>query len=367
MFLTGASVILLAAAAATTLFASSAQAAACETPSIRREWRTFSTEEKTAWIAAVNCLSNLPHDDALTPSVDPSISNIVPVNTSGSYYDDFVYMHMDLNTRIHFTGLFYPFHRWYVAVYEQSLKSKCGYTGVSPYWNWSADSADVYDSSMFQDSDPVSGLGGWGDSSKDFEVQDGAFSSFKLSYPAYHTLRRNFTLQPLVGDVGSAFISDPYADANASFTPAEVSKMVNGFVGDYEGMQAYMEGFMGAHGMVHFILGGDLAGYCPADAVNCTDGSPTFSANEPMFWMHHAMVDKVWYDWQNANVSANFWQYFGGSVQAIDTIEDYTANPTGAAPYLSINSTIPADGLFDEVTIFDVMNTTGGYLCYVYE
>lgn len=97
---------------------------------------------------------------------------------------------------------------------------------------------------MFQDSDPVSGLGGWGESSKDFEVQDGAFSSFKLSYPAYHTLRRNFTLQPLVGDVGSAFISDPYADANASFTPAEVSKMVNGFVGDYEGMQAYMEGFM---------------------------------------------------------------------------------------------------------------------------
>lgn len=79
------------------------------------------------------------------------------------------------------------------------------------------------------------------------------------------------------------------------------------------------------------------------------------------------MVDKVWYDWQNANVSANFWQYFGGSVQAIDTIEDYTAHPTGAAPYLSINSTIPADGMFDPVTIFDVMNTTGGYLCYVYE
>lgn len=87
MFLTGASVTLIAAAAATTLFASSAQAATCETPSVRREWRTFSTEEKTAWIAAVNCLSNLSHDDALTPSVDPSISNIVPVNTSGSYYD----------------------------------------------------------------------------------------------------------------------------------------------------------------------------------------------------------------------------------------------------------------------------------------
>lgn len=85
MFFIGASAILLVVAA--TLSASSALAATCETPSVRREWRTFSTDEKAAWIAAVNCLSNLPHDDALRPSVDPSISNIVPVNTSGSYYD----------------------------------------------------------------------------------------------------------------------------------------------------------------------------------------------------------------------------------------------------------------------------------------
>jgi hypothetical protein len=28
---------------------------------------------------------------------------------------------------------------------------------------------------------------------------------------------------------------------------------------------------------------------------------------------------------------------------------------------------MPADGLFPEVAIEDVLNTTGGYLCYVYE
>ena len=28
---------------------------------------------------------------------------------------------------------------------------------------------------------------------------------------------------------------------------------------------------------------------------------------------------------------------------------------------------IPADGMFPEVTIGDVLNTTGGFLCYVYE
>jgi tyrosinase len=39
-------------------------------------------------------MANLPHDEALTPTVDRSISNIGPINASGSYYDDFVYMHM---------------------------------------------------------------------------------------------------------------------------------------------------------------------------------------------------------------------------------------------------------------------------------
>lgn len=157
--------------------------------------------------------------------------------------------------------------RWYISVYEDALKNKCGYTGVSPYWNWSAgttfylltpplnisltypfslassDSADVYNSTIFQESDPISGIGGWGDRSNDFEVQDGGFSDLNLSYPAYHTLRRNFTLQPLVDHVGSPFITNAFADANASFTPEEVSKVVNGFVGDYEGMQKYFESF----------------------------------------------------------------------------------------------------------------------------
>ena len=66
-------------------------------------------------------MSQLPHDSALTPSVDPSVSLIPLVNISSSYYDgmispvgfalqkmgvltdfcvDIVYMHMDLNTRV---------------------------------------------------------------------------------------------------------------------------------------------------------------------------------------------------------------------------------------------------------------------------
>ena len=82
----------------------------CTKPAVRREWRAFSTEEKAEWIRAVNvsinsrpyvgrfaevvfeiqCLSKVPHDTALTPSVDPLVSLIPPVNASSSYYDGII-------------------------------------------------------------------------------------------------------------------------------------------------------------------------------------------------------------------------------------------------------------------------------------
>ena len=45
--------VALAAAALATL-SSPAYAAECITPSVRREWRQFSTEQKAEWISAVN-------------------------------------------------------------------------------------------------------------------------------------------------------------------------------------------------------------------------------------------------------------------------------------------------------------------------
>jgi tyrosinase len=107
------------------------------------------------------------------------------------------------------------------------------------------------------------------------------------------------------------FFTEPAKEANTSFTAEVIDALVSGYVGDYKGFQTAMEAFEGPHGAVHEILGGfvffldlcvgessdtrqsrDLAGYCPEDASeSCFDNepSPTFSANEPLFWMHHAV------------------------------------------------------------------------------
>lgn len=336
----------------------------CKHPAIRKEWRALSSRERIEWIAAVNCLATLPHDESLTPMVKPN--DIVGVNVSGSYYDDIVYVHMDMNHRIHFTGLFLPWHRWYVQMYENALKDKCGYKGTSPYWNWASDSSNVKMSTIF-DPDPKGGLGEWGLPSQDVHVQDGGFgvyTTFRLSYPSYHTLRRNFTIQPFIG-LPLQFFPDQELLANSSFTPEVVHDLVYGHAGDFKGFQMGFESFTGAHGSVHLILGGDLGGICPSDSTDCQPG-PTFSANEPIFWLHHAMVDKVWYDWQNAN-ELNQRAFEGGSIQMIDNIIVYKQYPNGGPPNLHMDSVTTGEGLFDDFVIRDVISTTDGILCYSYE
>ncbi|KAI0745848.1 Di-copper centre-containing protein [Earliella scabrosa] len=343
-----------------------ADAAACTRPSIRREWRKLSVKEKADWIAAINCLARLPHDPALTPIVPPSESNIVPVNASGSYWDDIVYIHMDLNTHIHNTGFFFPFHRFYVNAVETAMKERCGFTGAFPYWDWSIDAHDVEHSPILRDTDPVSGAGGWGDPAHDFQLQVGGFRTLEVAYPVPHVVRRNFTLQPFLPFAGVPLFPNASLYANESFTPGEVRKMVRWAPGDFVGFQAYMERTQGPHSSVHFILGGDLSGYCPSNAPADCLPAPTFSANEPMFFFHHAMVDKVWFDWQRRHPQ-NLWAFKGGSVQNLTSLEAIRDYPNGMAPELSLDSMIPADGMFPEVSIRDVMDTTGGYLCYVYE
>ena len=48
------------------------------------------------------------------------------------------------------------------------------------------------------------------------------------------------------------------------------------------------------------------------------------------------MVDKVWYDWQNAHPE-NFWSFAGGSVGVNDQPDLFAVFPTGAPPFLNVS------------------------------
>jgi tyrosinase len=65
-----------------------------------------------------------------------------------------------------------------------------------------------------------------------------------------------------------------------------------------------------------------------------------------MFWLHHAMVDRIWWAWQNSH-AANKHAFEGRSIQDLG---HYAEFPNGGAPWLGMWSLLPTDGIMREGT-----------------
>lgn len=70
-------------------------------------------------------------------------------------------------------------------------------------------------------------------------------------------------------------------DATQLGAPLDLTA-IRGYAGTFTGFQTLLEGAI--HGGTHMAVGGDMAGAA----------SPT----DPLFWLHHAFIDKTWADWQ---------------------------------------------------------------------
>jgi tyrosinase len=103
------------------------------------------------------------------------------------------------------------------------------------------DAPDFYESSWWKDSDPVSGLGGWGDPNDDFTVPDGGFHQMPLSYPSPHTVRRNFSLLSFDQPSLATLFPDPLKLGNTSFTASVVKAILETSAGDYRRLQVGIE------------------------------------------------------------------------------------------------------------------------------
>ena len=64
----------------------------------------------------------------------------------------------------------------------------------------------------------------------------------------------------------------------------------------------------GAHGTVHVVVGGaDSSSPLPGGSGDMA--SVVSAAFDPIFWLHHGMVDKVWFDWQGRHPGVSIPQH----------------------------------------------------------
>lgn len=139
------------------------------------------------------------------------------------------------------------------------------------------------------------------------------------------------------------FINKKFANADAVLAvqkPANISDFQNVLQGTTK------DGGLGVHGGGHFSLGGDPA------------NDPFISPGDPAFYLHHSMIDRVWWMWQMADPE--------NRINAISGTRTFNNNPPSA------------NGTLDDISEFgfaagparkmrDLVSTTGGPFCYVYE
>ena len=125
--------------------------------------------EKDEYFRAVKCLHTKPSK----------------LGTNHSLYNDFGYAHIQIGTYAHETAGFIAWHRYFIHIYEQTLKHDCGYTGHLVFWDWELDWEDIENAPIWDSED---GFGGNGAEEISVGggrcVTDGPFANMTLYYYA---------------------------------------------------------------------------------------------------------------------------------------------------------------------------------------
>ncbi|KAI1849818.1 hypothetical protein JX265_012284 [Neoarthrinium moseri] len=265
---------------------------------IRKDWALLSATERKSYTSAVNCLMKKPSRS------DPAV-----VPGAKSRYDDFVAQHINQTLSIHGTGSFLSWHRYFVWSYETALREECGYTGYQPYWNWlsyqnNPTKSPVFDgsaTSMSGDGSFVAHNGSVGGAGAIFLpsgngggcITSGPFKDMTVNLgPVSPTMagetkvNSSFAYNPrcLKRDL-SAYTATTWLTATnlLNLTIGNAAQSIETFQNELQGR--FSQGFLGMHAAGHFMIGGDA-------------GDLFSSPVDPAFWLHHAMLDRVWWLWQ---------------------------------------------------------------------
>ncbi|KAK5949562.1 hypothetical protein OHC33_009369 [Knufia fluminis] len=285
----------------------------CDHATARPAFHTLPLHRRHAYVRAVQRLTTLPSRLGLNTSL----------------YDDFTYVHIQLTWKVHHVAISLPFHRYFVAVFEKVLKDEGGYDGVMPYWDWTVDAADPLSSAVFNSS---SGFG------RDGRAKDGCVDGLlggkvaNYSEAGYdpHCVTRVFDDD---GDDGmlhnKAWSGDVVRDIMESSQT-------------YDEFRERLEN--GPHRHLHWGIGGEM----PSAS----------STNDPLFFLHHAQIDRLWWLWQQRNPEKRNAEFFGPI-----WVENEMLAESGAG----ILDGIKMLGLTQDVSVQQVMRTDTELLCYKYK
>ncbi|KAJ0383292.1 hypothetical protein COL922a_010781 [Colletotrichum nupharicola] len=264
-------------------------------------------------------------------------------------------------------GNFLTWHRYFTWAYENALREECGYEGYQPYWNWLSYRDDPSKAPMFDGSETsMSGNGV-------FKAHNGSTSGGGVYIPS--------------GDGGGCVTKGPFANMTVhlgpvgpgidglavnpggplAYNPRCLSRDISAWTSQHwmtpenvlnltvgaaaanvrtfqdELQGRFGDGFLGTHTSGHMIVNGEAS-----DLYSST--------NDPTFFLHHAMVDRVYWLWQALHLTEAF--NIAGTITILN-------NPPSRDARL--DDLVIQEPNAPNRPISDLLNTIGGSpFCYIY-
>jgi tyrosinase len=248
---------------------------------IRKSVKNLSPEEKEKFVNAILMLKKSP-------------SIIYPDDSTYSRYDDYVEIHMDAMMAMSETNpaedpawypgwahngpAFFPWHRVYLLQFEKDLQSVTQDNSITvPYWYWTDGDSSPFTPDL---------MGSDGEATNDNspgKVLDGPFAHDGPN--SWTVVVKDEPTDPnyLTRGLGRR------ADALRLPTTVQLDRVMQIPFYDSPVWKLGSPGFrtsleVALHNLVHRWVNGTM--------VNMT------SPNDPVFWLHHANIDRLWGDWQ---------------------------------------------------------------------
>ena len=202
----------------------------------------------------------------------------------------------------HSSWYFFPWHRGYLLAFEEICRQASGDSSFAlPYWDWTQKQAIP---------EPFADPGGAGNPNPLLNTTRDANANAQIA--ALSEIQREFITNilrlPEFDTFGGRMIRNQTADTRIDW---QIAGRQGGRPGGQEGE---LEG--GPHNNVHGAIGGVMGGYT--------------SPLDPIFWLHHCNVDRLWVVWNQCSV---------GGVKRVNTTNplwlNYAFNFGGKADFVT--------------------------------
>lgn len=107
----------------------------CEHATARPSWHSLPLHRRHGYKRAVERLTTLPSRLGLNTSL----------------YDDFTYIHVQLIWYTHHAAISLPYHRYFLSIFEKTLRIEGGYDQPIPFWDWTLDAEQPFESPIWHE------------------------------------------------------------------------------------------------------------------------------------------------------------------------------------------------------------------------